>query len=268
MSRRLPALLLALVLTLTLLTGCSTLRGIREDMLADESEETTDAVELSEDTPAAPETEAQQTPTVTAASADPTEAMYSAYREIVQQREAQYGRGECVQPSSGGTYYWMRGVAYVGLRDLDRDGVEELLLWENTLVNDFPAAANIELWTWRGGSAVKLYSGFCRAGGDPSGQCLELSSIDGETMLVLGEYGAYADLEYHAVRDGRLVLVHTLVEDDNTYDGFFYDGVKISVADGQSILDRSEYLCNAGEDVSDANAILNATGAARVRLGL
>lgn len=253
MKRILP-LMLALLLLFSL-AACGMTGGTQEENDTELTTQQTTSSDLTVTTPAAEQP--QETP------ADPTAAVYGAYREIVQQREAQYGAGACTA-SAGGVYY-MSGVAYVGLRDLDRDGVEELLLWENTLVNDFPAGATIEIWTYRNGAAVPLYTGPCRVGGDPSGQSLELCSIDGEQMLVLGEYGAFADLEFHAVRDGRLVLVHTLVE---TGDAVLYDGAQISFDEESAILGRTTYLCNAGEESDGANAILRDTGVTRAQLGL
>lgn len=195
--------------------------------------------------------------------------IYAAYADVVSEREAEYGAGLSTPDASGSGICWMHGVACVRLWDLDEDGVDELLLWENTLVDGFPSAATIEVWTYRDGAAQALYRGAPRVGGDPSGQSLELLSLDGETMLVTGFAGGELELEYYALRGGVMEKTHILTQDASSPNVFYYDGSTISSDDAQRFLESANSLCNAcAMSQADADAILRETDRTRDTLGL
>ena len=261
-SRRLFALLLVFAMMLSL-SACASREIAVED--AEPDEETSDALNSDE-----PEAE----PSEPTDSDEPdekasTERIYAAYREIVRERERTYGIGARSLDRPDSEICWMYGVACVRLRDLDGDGVEELLLWENTLVNNFPAAAQIEVWTYEDGAAKELYRGFPCVGGDPSGQSLEFWQYQGEPLLVTGEAGGYLNLEYYALRDGAFVLVHTLRMSDTNNDEYYFDGEAISSDEAWDMAMETESLCNACVmTTADAADILRETEQTRITLGM
>ena len=246
---RLLALLLVFAMMMSL-SACSSREIAVED--AEPDEETSDALNSDE-----PDEKVS------------TERIYAAYREIVREREETYGIGARSPDRPDSAICWMYGVACVRLWDLDGNGVEELLLWENTLTDNHPNMAQIEVWTYANGTAVELYCGSPCFGGDISGQSLELLTRDGETLLVTGTAAGEINLEYYAIRNGKMIRVHTLK--DNAYDHSVcnYDEQQISSEEAWEIVSASVSLCNACVmTTAEAAAILRETEETRVVLGL
>lgn len=248
-SRRLFALLLVFAMMLSL-SACASREIAVED--AEPDEETSDALNSDE-----PDEKVS------------TERIYAAYREIVREREETYGIGARSLDRPDSEICWMYGVACVRLWDLDGNGVEELLLWENTLTDNHPNMAQIEVWTYANGTAVELYCGSPCFGGDISGQSLELLTREGETLLVTGTAAGEINLEYYAIRNGKMIRVHTLK--DNAYDHSVcnYDEQQISSEEAWEIVSASVSLCNACVlTTPDAANILRETEQTRMLLGV
>ncbi len=189
--------------------------------------------------------------------------MTSAYAKIVREREKTYGKAAFV----GGQ--WMTGVACVRLIDLNNDGTLELLLWEDTMTNGNPNAAKVEIWTWDGSNAKKLYDGFPLMGGDPSGQMLTLIKMDGQYMLVTGEEGGAIDEEFYAVSGTSMVRKHTLKEiHANGKASTQLDGKAISDAKVKSLIGQSVTIVNVWMGSDSADDVLTETATTRSVLGV
>lgn len=269
---RLLSLLLALVLVLSLFSGCGTLRSIRENMLAKQDDNAITASEQEDDEKESEMDAPEQTDTTETPerSKQPAKAdMYAAYAAIVADREQAYGVGQRSPERDGSEICWMHGVACVRLQDLNIDGVEELLLWENTLTNNNPNIAQIEVWTYANGTAVELYCGSPCFGGDISGQSLELLTRGGETLLVTGTAAGEINLEYYAIRNGKMIRVHTLKDDSDDHTVCNYDEQRISSEEARKIVSASVSLCNVCVTTpGQAAAILRETEQVRQTLGL
>ena len=265
---RLLALFLVIILVLGLLSGCGLLRSIRKDMIAEETREA--GAETDETEPQQDSITVHDEKRTSPESVHPrTDEVYSAYCKIVKEREAEYGVGKFSHYNTGSDYCWMYGVACVSLQDLDNNGVEELLLWENTLTNNCPNMAQIEIWSYENGAAIELYCGSPCLGGDPSGQSLEIMTSEDETMIMTGSAGGELDLEFYAIHNGRMVKVHTLKNDPDDHNVCNYDNQRITDEEAWDLVNASESLCNSCTlNTDDAVAILRKTEQVRVKLGL
>lgn len=248
-----PHRLLALLLVFAMMmsqSACSSREIAVED--AEPDEETSDALNSDE-----PDEKVS------------TERIYAAYREIVREREETYGIGARSLDCPDSEICWMYGVACVRLRDLDGDGVEELLLWENTLTDNHPNMAQIEVWTYTNGTTVELYCGSPCFGGDISGQSLELLTCEGEMLLVTGTAAGEINLEYYGIRNGKMIRVHTLKDNTNDHTVCNYDEQQISSEEARKIVTASVSLCNACVmTTADAADILRETEQTRITLGM
>ena len=257
MSRR-KAAAFAVLLALLLAAGC-----------ASKSEEPK-PVPIPAAASAAPADTVPPTPEPTPApTPEPTPSLYDAYREIVTQREWKYGEAGMEQVAPDMDYGYMKGVAMIRLLDWDGDGTEELLLWENTLNNGFPGAAQVEIWTWQDGKAFLAYSGYGLVGGDPGSQSFTTTILQGVRYLIVGQMADTDDVEFYAMSGTQLMAAHSLKSVWENPSKAVFDGREMDagLARDTYLADR-QILCNATESLADAEAILQQTRQTRAILGM
>ena len=201
---------------------------------------------------------------------------YDFYKEIVLRAESEYG------VATTGSYHGLTtlwGVGGIRLLDLNNDGIDELLLWEDTLYKEYnvPNVGTIEVWTIVDNSPVQLYKGQPYLGGDISTTALLVSfdKDNNEWQIVIGQYGGDCNVDLYAVRDGKFVVAHYVREYDELVDGISY---RVTEVDGNkkyshmiewySGADEWQGLCNNFNTPQSAQNILTATMHYRAKLGL
>lgn len=138
-----------------------------------------------------------------------------AYSEVIEQKEAEYGIYTLHTMSN---IQYASGVCYLELRDIDEDGMEELLLVYNANISDSyvegeldaDASYHYEIWTYKEGKAIRLETGelFYSNGGWPSVCWTEYQN---QTYLVSSDVLSY---QFHGFReDGSFGIVESMNRD-------------------------------------------------------
>lgn len=87
---------------------------------------------------------------------DDVEARYASYRAVIQDYENQYGA--LGVGDHDGKYNYSTGLSFMQLRDLDRDGREELILAYNADSSDEVSLYRCEIWSFIGEKSEKIFS--------------------------------------------------------------------------------------------------------------
>lgn len=120
-----------------------------------------------------------------AAKAEKKEQKQNSYQSVVANAESQYGAYTLVSMNN---IQYARGLCYLELRDMNKDGTDELFMVHNTDLKDEYGNVKLdsyeyEIWTMVSGEAVLLETGhlYYSNGGWPS---VRWAEYDGNTYLV------------------------------------------------------------------------------------
>lgn len=86
------------------------------------------------------------------------DARYASYRHVVQDREKEYGFIGYAKGNDGGQYVYSTGLSFMQLRDLDRDGKEELILAYHTDASNENSPYMLEVWSYTGEKSELVFS--------------------------------------------------------------------------------------------------------------
>ena len=129
------------------------------------------------------------------------------YADVLNGLLRRWGGGTGRPLENGG--YRMTGLWLVRLLDLNRDGVQELLVRYGAETPE--PVDRAELWTIAKGGARRLYIGPGRTGPD-GGASLVFYGIGGQWQLCTGSIGIRTDLAVYGLSNGRLEHLHALTE--------------------------------------------------------
>lgn len=156
MKRRILALLLGTAMLALLLGGCTiniNTPGVPTENTAASGTEATVSTTAASDVPAPSDTSAPSEEP--AASCEP----YASYYRICEERRQTYGDGLMIEDDPSKP---MQGLFLVDLKDLDRDGVEELILAYASEGYAYSSDHYVwELWRWNGTKAEQVYVSGC-----------------------------------------------------------------------------------------------------------
>ena len=200
---------------------------------------------------------------------------YEHYKEIVRKAEQEYGVAQ-TRPYHTLTLLW--GVGGIRLLDLNNDGIDELLLWKNKVIEEYnvPGVSTIEIWTIIDNSPVQLYEGEPYLGGDIGTTALNVTYnvSDQEWQVIVGQYSDLCNVDYYSIRDNRFVRTHYVHEHPVQIDGTHYVETDI---DGNKTYSTSyagyrgysswQILCNSYNYPKDTQDFLTATLYSKTKLG-
>ncbi|MCI5901813.1 MAG: hypothetical protein MRZ74_04750 [Blautia sp.] len=168
-----------------------------------------------------------------------------AYKAVIEQAEQQYG--PYVLEDYGNIQY-ATGVCYLELRDVDKNGMDELLLVHNSgEMTEFGSLKSdsyqYELWTYSDGKAIQLETGglYYSNGGWP-GVCW--TEYDGNTYLVTNAENVESYWFHGFYPDGSFGVVDNYLSEFSGGDWISYlNGVRI---DEKEWMEKTQqYMANA-----------------------
>lgn len=218
----------ALVVSLALLAGCSSVPGEDAGMSGSASPAASASSEGSAEAPASD------------AAPDPQQVAYELYHAKVQEYLAAYGAPGCDgSAESAFDVQTGTGLALVQLRDFDGDGIEELIVgYVNPDTADYMQPYIVEVWAVRDGELACV---FAEPDALDHGQDVltgfTTSSLDGEPVIettiygpseVFAPHGAHDGVGAWAYRDGAFVQVlscmHEYTEPPSGQESYLVDG--------------------------------------------
>ena len=179
-----------------------------------------DSQEKSEDSstpPGTPENdEGGTTPSGTNANDDQSDGQSSEspYADIVRKYESKYGK-LTFNNVDGSNYY--TGVFLIKLIDLNKDGVDELLIGYSTELEGYQqyiTVPKLDVWTMVDSNPVRSYEGAIVHHGDIGSHCAYID-MDGQYLLINGYSGYDTDLHLLMLNNGEFQDYYTLVNDGN-----------------------------------------------------
>lgn len=205
-----------------------------------------------------------------------TPSYYKFYKEIVRKAEQEYGVAE-TRPYHTLTLLW--GVGGIRLLDLNNDGIDELLLWKNKVVEEYnvPGVSIIEIWTIIDNSPVQLYEGEPYLGGDIGTTALNVTYnvSDQEWQVIVGQYSDLCNVDFYSIRNNQFVKTHYVHQHPVQIDGIHYletdiDGNKTYSTSYAGYRGYSSWqiLCNGYNYPQDTQDFLTATLYSKAKIGL
>ena len=205
-----------------------------------------------------------------------TPSYYEFYKEIVRKAEQEYGPAQ-TRPYHDLTLLW--GVGGIRLLDLNNDGIDELLLWKNKVIEEYnvPGVSTIEIWTIIDNAPVQLYEGEPFLGGDIGTTALNVTYnvSDQEWQVIVGQYSDLCNVDFYSIRDNQFVRTHYVHEhpvqiDETHYVETDIDGNKTYSTSYAGYRGYSSWqtLCNSYNYPQDTQDFLTATLYSKAMLGL
>ena len=177
-----------------------------------------------------------------------SEEQKKAYKAVIEQAELQYGPYTLVDY---GNIQYATGVCYLELRDVDKDGMDELLLVHNSgEMTEFGSLKSdsyqYELWTYSDGKAIQLETGglYYSNGGWPS---VCWTEYDGNTYLVTNAENAESYWFHGYFTDGTFGVVDNFLSE-------FSGGEWISYLNGAEI-DEKEWMEKSQQYMANASFV-------------
>lgn len=154
---------------------------------------------------------------------DPT----AAYRSLIKKYEKKYGAAKINKQKQ----FWT-GLCYAKLLDLNKDGINELILaYQTERYNKDKVQYHVELWKYDGKSAKRVTSRISWSGNNmPYFGGLGICKYNGKYMLNISDDPVFKDYYYGTKSNGDIGLVHKFIWKGDLMRGAWYlDGKKISV---------------------------------------
>lgn len=138
----------------------------------------------------------------------------SPYASVVRNYESEYGK-LTLKNVYGSIYY--TGVFLIKLIDLNKDGVDELLIGYSTELEGYPqyiTVPKLDVWSTVDSNPVRSYEGAIVHHGDIGSHCAYID-MDGQYFLINGYSGFDTDLHLMELNNGEFEDYYTLFNDGN-----------------------------------------------------